>query len=151
MEQKGKSMFFKGIANEKDSKSNYCFNPCLYGYYYNPIAGEELMFNHKELQTMLDLSALAGAADHYRDIFYAISTIAFKHKNFTFKKIMKGIWKEVEKSYISNKEEYKKEINKEERGFFIDEEGFYHHSLKEYCWSRAINDGIIAYETKMGI
>ena len=34
---------------------------------------------------------------------------------------------------------------------FIDEDGFYHHSLKEYSWHRAITDGIIAYEMKMGI
>ena len=151
MERKGTAMFFKKIANETESKSFYWFNPHIDGCYYNSIAMEELLFNHKELQTMLDLSALAGAADHYRDIFYAISTIAFKHKNFTFKKIMKGIWKEVEKSYISNKEEYKKEINKEERGFYVDHDGFYHHSLKEYCWSRAITDGLTAYETKMGL
>ena len=151
MERKGKSMFFKGIANKEESKSYYCFNPCLYGYYYNSIATEELLFNHEELQSMLDLNALAGAKDHYNDIFYAICKIAFKNKKMTFKKIMNGMWKEVEKSYINRKEEYKKEIKKEERGFFIDEEGFYHHSLKEYCWSRAINDGITAYETKMGI
>ena len=151
MERKGKSMFFKKINNKKESKSYNCFNPCLYGYYYNPIAGEELMFNHKELQTMLDLSALAGAADHYKEIFYSICRIAVNNKKMTFKKIMKGIWKEVGNSYINRKEEYKKEINKEERGYYVDEEGFYHHSLKEYCWSRAITDGLTAYETKMGL
>ena len=151
MERKGKSMFFKKNNNKKESKSYNCFNPCLYGYYYNPIAGEELMFNHKELQTMLDLSALAGAADHYKEIFYSICRIAFKHKEMTFKNIMNGIWKEVQKAYINNKEEYKKEIQKEERGFYVDHDGFYHHSLKEYCWSNAITDGIIAYETKMGL
>ena len=151
MERKGNSMFFKGIANKEESKSYYCFNPCLYGYYYNPNAKEELMFNHKELQAMLNLSALAGAKDHYRDIFYSICRIAVDNKNLTFKNIMNGIWKEVEKAYINNKEEYNKEIQKEEKGFYVDHDGFYHHSLKEYCWHRAITDGIIAYETKMGL
>ena len=151
MERKGTAMFFKKIANENESKSYYCFNPHVYGYYYHPDTQEELMFNHKEVQAMLNLSAKGGAADHYRDIFYSVCTIAVSNKNLTFKNIMNSIWKEVEKAYINNKEEYKKEIKKEERGFFIDEGGFYHHSLKEYCWSRAINDGITAYETKMGI
>ena len=144
-------MFFKKINNETESKSFYCFNPHIEGFYYNSIAGEELLFNKKELQSMLDLSALASAKGHYRDIFYSICRIAFKHKKMTFKNIMNGIWKEVQKAYINNKEEYKKEIQKEERGYFIDEDGFYHHSLKEYRWHRAIIDGIIAYETKMGL
>lgn len=151
MERKGTAMFFKKINNETESKSYYTFNPCIDGCYYNSIAMEELLFNHKELQSMLDLNALAGAADHYRDIFYAISTIAFKHKNLTFKNIMKGIWKEVEKAYVNRKEEYKEGIQKEEKGFYVDHDGFYHHSLKEYCWHRAITDGIITYKMKMGI
>ena len=151
MERKGTAMFFKKINNETESKSYYTFNPCIDGCYYNSIAGEELMFNHKELQTMLDLSALAGAADHYKEIFYSVCRIAVNNKKMTFKKIMKGIWKEVGNSYINRKEEYKKEINKEERGYYVDEEGFYHHSLKEYYWHRAITDGIITYETKMGL
>ena len=144
-------MFFKKIANETESKSSYCFNPHVYGYYYNPNTKEELLFNHKELQSMLDLNALAGAKDHYNDIFHAVCTIAVNNKNLTFKNIMNGIWKEVQKAYINNKEEYKKEIKKEENGFFIDEDGFCHHSLKEYCWSNAITDGIISYKTKMGL
>ena len=151
MEQKGTAMFFKKINNETESKSYYCFNPSVYGYYYHPDTQEELMFNHKEVQAMLGLSAKAGAADHYRDIFYSICRIAVDNKNLTFKNIMNGIWKEVQKAYINNKEEYKKEIKKEENGFFIDGDGFYHHSLKEYSWHRAITDGIIAYETKMGL
>lgn len=151
MERKGKSMFFKKIANENESKSNYCFNPSVYGYYYHPDTQEELMFNPKEVQTMLGLSAKAGAAAHYRDIFYSICRIAVDNKKMTFKKIFHGIWKEVEKAYINNKEEYKEGIKKEERGFFIDNDGFYHHSLKEYCWSRAITEGLAAYKTKMGI
>lgn len=151
MERKGKNMFFKKIANETEIKSNYCFNPCIYGYYYHPDTEEELMFNHKELQAMLDLSAKAGPADHYKEIFYSICRIAVDNKNFTFKKIMKGIWKEVEKAYINRKEEYKEGIQKEERGFYVDHDGFYHHSLKEYCWHRAITDGITAHERKMGL
>ena len=151
MERKGTAMFFKKINNEKETKSFYCFNPCIYGYYYHPDTEEELLFNHKELQSILDLNALAGAKDHYNDIFYAVCRIAFKHKKMTFKNIMKGIWKEVQKAYINNKEGYKKEIKKEENGFFIDGDGFYHHSLKEYSWHRAITDGIIAYKMKMGI
>ena len=151
MERKGTAMFFKKIANATESKSYNCFNPSVYGCYYHPDTEEELLFNHKEVQTMLDINALAGPADHYKEIFYSVCRIAVGNKKMTFKKIMKGIWKEVQKAYINRKEEYKKEIKKEERGFFIDEEGFYHHSLKEYCWSRAINDGITAYETKMGI
>ena len=151
MERKGTAMFFKKIANATESKSFICFNPHIEGCYYHPDTQEELLFNKKEIQAMLDLSYLAGAANNYRDIFYSICRIAFECKNLTFKNIMNGIWKEVQKAYINNKEEYNKEIQKEERGYFIDEDGFYHHSLKEYRWHRAITDGIIAYETKMGL
>lgn len=151
MERKGTAMFFKKIANENESKSYYCFNPHVYGYYYHPDTQEELLFNHKEVQTLLDMNALAGPADHYKEIFYSVCRIAVENKKMTFKKIMKGIWKEVQKAYINNKEEYKEGIQKEEKGFYVDHDGFYHHSLKEYCWSRAITDGIIAYETKMGL
>ena len=151
MERKGAAMFFKKINTETESKSYYCFNPSINGCYYNFNAGEELMFNKKEIQTMLGLNALAGAKDHYNDIFYSVAKIAVENKKMTFKEIMNGIWKEVEKAYINRKKEYKEEIQKKERGFYIDNDGFYHHSLKEYYWSRAITDGLDAYKTKMGI
>ena len=151
MERKGTNMFFKKINNENESKSYYYFNPYIFGYYYNPNTKEELMFNKKEIQAMKGLSALAGVKDNYKEIFYTIAKIAFKHKELNFQKIFNGLWKEAQKAYINNKEEYKEGIKKEERGFFIDKDGFYHHTLKEYFWHKAIMDGIIAYETKMGL